>query len=66
MTVNTSSISAAGLDRDQAESFVLTQELGLSYAEAAEVCDCPVGTIRSRVSRARRSLADMVRAADAS
>ena len=54
------------LDRDQAEAFVLTQELGLSYAEAADVCGCPVGTIRSRVSRARRALAEMVRAADAS
>jgi RNA polymerase sigma-70 factor (ECF subfamily) len=54
------------LDGDQAEAFVLTQELGLSYAEAAEVCDCPVGTIRSRVSRARAELASMVRAADAS
>lgn len=54
------------LDRDQAEAFVLTQELGLSYAEAADVCGCPVGTIRSRVSRARSALAEMVRAADAS
>jgi RNA polymerase sigma-70 factor (ECF subfamily) len=30
-----------------------TQVLGLSYAEAAEICDCPVGTIRSWVARAR-------------
>jgi RNA polymerase sigma-70 factor (ECF subfamily) len=28
----------------------------MSYAEAAEVCDCPVGTIRSRVARAREDL----------
>jgi RNA polymerase sigma-70 factor (ECF subfamily) len=28
----------------------------LSYAEAAEVCRCPVGTIRSRVARARDDL----------
>jgi RNA polymerase sigma-70 factor (ECF subfamily) len=32
--------------------------VGLSYAEAAEVCDCPVGTIRSRVFRARTELVD--------
>ncbi|PSK67999.1 ECF RNA polymerase sigma factor SigC [Micromonospora sp. MH33] len=38
------------------EAFVATQVLGLSYAEAAEVCDCPVGTIRSRVARARDDL----------
>jgi RNA polymerase sigma-70 factor, ECF subfamily len=37
-------------------AFVATQVLGLSYAEAAEVCDVPVGTIRSRVARAREDL----------
>jgi RNA polymerase sigma-70 factor, ECF subfamily len=30
--------------------------VGLSYAEAADVCSCPVGTIRSRVARARADL----------
>jgi RNA polymerase sigma-70 factor, ECF subfamily len=30
--------------------------VGLSYVEAAEVCGCPVGTIRSRVARAREDL----------
>lgn len=44
------------LDPDQRAAFVLTQELGLSYEEAAEVCECPVGTIRSRVARARAQL----------
>ncbi|WP_370949596.1 sigma-70 family RNA polymerase sigma factor [Amycolatopsis sp. cg5] len=44
------------LDPDRQEAFVLTQELGLSYAEAAGVCGCPVGTIRSRVARARADL----------
>jgi RNA polymerase sigma-70 factor (ECF subfamily) len=46
----------AGLDRDRREAFVLTQLVGLSYAEAAQVCGCPVGTIRSRVARARGDL----------
>jgi RNA polymerase sigma-70 factor (ECF subfamily) len=41
---------------DRREAFVATQILGLSYAEAAQVCDCPVGTIRSRVARAREDL----------
>jgi RNA polymerase sigma-70 factor (ECF subfamily) len=41
---------------ERREAFVATQVLGLSYAEAAEVCDCPVGTIRSRVARAREDL----------
>jgi RNA polymerase sigma-70 factor (ECF subfamily) len=48
----------AGLEPDRREAFVLTQILGLSYAEAAEVCSCPVGTIRSRVARARAELID--------
>lgn len=41
------------LDRDRREAFVLTQLLGLPYAEAAEVACCPVGTIRSRRTGAR-------------
>lgn len=48
------------LDPDRRAAFVLTQVLGLSYAEAAEVCGCPVGTIRSRVARAREDLAGAV------
>ncbi|MFJ7157008.1 sigma-70 family RNA polymerase sigma factor [Streptomyces sp. NPDC101118] len=38
------------------DAFVLTQLLGLPYAEAAEAIGCPVGTVRSRVARARTSL----------
>ena len=44
------------LDPDRRAAFLLTQLLGLSYAQAAEVCGCPVGTIRSRVARARTDL----------
>jgi RNA polymerase sigma-70 factor (ECF subfamily) len=44
------------LDDERREAFVLTQLVGLSYAEAADVCGCPVGTIRSRVARARADL----------
>ncbi|CCG02015.1 sigma-70 family RNA polymerase sigma factor [Blastococcus saxobsidens] len=44
------------LEPDRREAFALTQLLGLSYAEAAEVAGCPVGTIRSRVARARADL----------
>lgn len=46
----------AELDPDRRDAFVATQVLGLSYAEAAQICDCPVGTIRSRVARAREEL----------
>jgi RNA polymerase sigma-70 factor (ECF subfamily) len=51
----------AALDPDRHEAFVLTQVLDLSYAEAAQVCGCPIGTIRSRVARARE---DLVKAFD--
>ncbi|MDJ0498583.1 MAG: sigma-70 family RNA polymerase sigma factor [Acidimicrobiia bacterium] len=44
------------LDDDRRAAFVLTQLIGLSYEEAAEAMECPVGTIRSRVARARRQL----------
>lgn len=47
------------LPRDRREAFVLTQVFGLSYAEAAEATDCPVGTIRSRVARARETLVEL-------
>lgn len=45
------------LDIDRRSAFVLTAVLGLSYEEAAAVCGCPAGTIRSRVARARSQLA---------
>ena len=45
-----------GVDSDRREALLLTQVLGLSYAEAAEICGCAVGTVKSRVSRARRAL----------
>jgi RNA polymerase sigma-70 factor (ECF subfamily) len=44
------------LPRERREAFVLTQIVGLSYREAAEVCQVPIGTIRSRVARARDDL----------
>ena len=50
----------ASLDQDRRTAFVLTQMIGCSYAEAAAVCGCPVGTIRSRVARARADLDAMM------
>jgi len=48
------------LDPDRRAAFVLTQVLGYSYAEAAEASGVPIGTIRSRVARARTILAAML------
>ncbi|MEU6367817.1 sigma-70 family RNA polymerase sigma factor [Streptomyces sp. NPDC046931] len=50
----------ASLPDERREAFVLTQVVGLPYAEAAEVSDCPVGTVRSRVARARATLMDLL------
>lgn len=45
-----------GLHPERREALVLTQVLGLSYQEAADVCGVPVGTVRSRIARAREDL----------
>jgi RNA polymerase sigma-70 factor, ECF subfamily len=41
---------------DRRAAFILTQLFRLSYEDASEVCECPAGTIRSRVARARHEL----------
>lgn len=56
----------AGVDQDRREAFLLTQVAGMTYEEAALVLGCPIGTIRSRVARARGDLADAVTEAEAS
>jgi RNA polymerase sigma-70 factor (ECF subfamily) len=52
------------LDPDRRTAFVLTQLLGFDYAEAAAICGCPIGTIRSRVARARDQLVRELRPSD--
>jgi len=49
------------LPDDRRSAFVLTQVLGSLYEEAAAICGVPVGTIRSRVARAREQLAAALR-----
>lgn len=48
------------LDADRRDAFVCTQVLGLRYDEAAQLLGCPIGTIRSRVARARADLVEMI------
>ena len=48
------------LPEDQREALILVGAGGLAYEEAAEVCGCAVGTIKSRVSRARKAVVDLL------
>ncbi|MFD9116739.1 sigma-70 family RNA polymerase sigma factor [Streptomyces bottropensis] len=52
------------LPEERREAFVLTQMLGLSYEDAADLTGCPIGTVRSRVSRARATLVALLAAAE--
>ena len=45
---------------DQREALILVGASGLSYEEAAEICGCAVGTIKSRVNRARGRLGELL------
>ena len=48
------------LPADQREALILVGASGFSYEEAAAICECAVGTIKSRVNRARNRLADLL------
>ncbi len=50
----------AVLPEDQREALILVGAGGLSYEETAEICECAVGTIKSRVSRARKALLEVM------
>jgi RNA polymerase sigma-70 factor, ECF subfamily len=55
----------AKLPVDQREALILIAAEGLSYEEAAQVCGVAVGTIKSRVHRARLRLAQLLSVEDA-
>jgi RNA polymerase sigma-70 factor (ECF subfamily) len=50
----------ARLPDEMREALVLVVGSGLSYPEAARICGCAIGTIKSRIHRARERLADML------
>jgi RNA polymerase sigma-70 factor (ECF subfamily) len=50
----------AKLPPDQREALILVGASGFSYEEAAGICGCAVGTIKSRVNRARTRLAELM------
>lgn len=49
-------VALATLPPDQREAILLVGAAGVSYEEAAKICGCAIGTIKSRVNRARRKL----------
>ena len=49
-------LALAMLPSEQREALILVGAGGFAYEEAAEICGCAVGTVKSRVSRARRAL----------
>jgi RNA polymerase sigma-70 factor (ECF subfamily) len=54
----------AHLPHDQREALLLVGASGFSYEQAAEICGCAVGTIKSRVNRARNRLAELMHFTD--
>lgn len=53
-------VALARLAYGQREALLLIGAAGFSYDEAAKICSCSVGTVKSRVNRARVSLAAML------
>jgi RNA polymerase sigma-70 factor (ECF subfamily) len=53
-------LALASLPDDTRETFILVVAAGFSYDEAAAMCECAVGTIKSRVNRARTQLAQLL------
>ena len=54
----------AMLPAEQREALVLVGAGGFAYEEAAVICGCAVGTVKSRVSRARRALLEILQRGD--
>ncbi len=53
-------VALAQLPAEQREALILVGASGFSYEEAADICECAVGTIKSRVNRARSRLAKLL------
>jgi RNA polymerase sigma factor (sigma-70 family) len=49
------------LPEDLRNAIVLREIVGLSYEEIAQIMDCPIGTVRSRIFRAREAVAEKLK-----
>ena len=66
MAMHTLQLALDQLPPEHKEALILVGAAGLSYEEAAEICGCAVGTIKSRVNRARTKLLKILDAKGAS
>ncbi len=53
------------LEPELRSAITLREYAGLSYEQIAQIMDCPVGTVRSRIFRARESISNRIRTRDA-
>jgi RNA polymerase sigma-70 factor, ECF subfamily len=60
MEFNEFRVAFAKLSSDQQEALLLVGATGFSCEEAAAICQCAVGTIKSRVNRARTRLSELL------
>ena len=65
VTLTTMRQALETLPHEHREALILVGAAGLTYEEAAEICNCPLGTIKSRVNRARLRLLKLLDADDA-
>ena len=54
----------SSLSDEQREALILVGAGGFSYEAAAKICNCAVGTVKSRVARARKTLLSILEGAD--
>jgi len=54
-------LAIEGLSEELRQAITLREIEGLSYEEIAEMMDCPIGTVRSRIFRAREAIAQRLR-----
>ena len=64
LELNELRMALAALPVDQREAAILVGVGGMSYEEAADICNCAVGTVKSRVSRARDALRRIIESGD--
>ena len=57
-------VALTKLPPDQREALLLVGAQGFSYEDAAVICGCAIGTIKSRVNRARNRLAELMHLTD--